>query len=1795
MPHAPSPDTTTRCETCGKVVARSTSLLLPLCPACLLQAGRTPSGNRGKRPVAGTTVAGTTWAEVFPQWRLEDRLHESDQEATFAVSVPDGEREEQAILQVLTGTALERAGGAAALEDRARRFATAGMDGVASILEFGDLCGAFYFLTVRPEHPTLREALAAHGPTNFPERLSIIMTSTAGVMERAHAEGLSLSVTPGTTFIDLETGEVTLTPSLIPPGSGSRTNASLNPAVTLEPGTRLGAFELLERCGEGGFGEVWKGHQHRPVQRDAAIKVLKSGLFSPRARARFELEQQALARLDHPHIARFFDGGATRDGRPYFAMEWIEGSSLAEFCTAARPSLDKRLQLFRQIATAIHHAHLKGFIHRDLKPSNVMVVKSGDMVTAKVIDFGIARVLDESDHTLLTRGEEIVGTPASMSPEQAAGAGEGELDARSDVYGLGVLLYELLAGRLPFDPKLPFDELRRHIREIDPPKPSSLVKDSEEHRHIRGELDWITLRCLEKDPARRYPSVSSLLQDLDRRANEEPVEAGPPELAYRMRKFAKRRKGPLAAATMVVAALVTATLVSLAQLKVARAESHAAREAERIADQQRNEAVTAKDNAKQISDFLIDLLRSPTPWEQGEDVKVIDLLDKALVDLRANETMPPERKVVLLRTLSDSFQKLGRYLGAAEVEEDAFALDEQAHRSDGARRDATWRLINSYTHAGRFEERASLARSFMERGLKEGGPRSHDALLGRFWLATGDLMSGRYQRAYAELSELHSQIGETESSGDRAGLARAIRWQLGMACFRTKRHWMARQHLDAVLASYDSSEERWSGSHFGCVRDYVGVLAEGVDPKRAADIARHMLENAGIWKLDVMQTSFVEGDLATALQASGEIEQARVLERKLLADTGGRASSGHYLSLSLHQRLALRESGDAAEGIARSKALLAKALAAAGNHYAPKSREVVDIRKNLMSHALKHGDDPTFVAACRDFLDAFVHAPTENPSSPASSPEDRHLLGRMNFAAVQSMPEIAASASVPLALIPTLDDSFTAIHHRLIDLREYDLATPFAETLAAKAREMLGEASDDYIGRCKDLANTYEAAGRMDDARVIKMHIRKLVTRLLPEGHLVSLFSEIDAADEFIRQGNPAEGILMLESLIPRLDEHIPRGGPTYFALSMLAGVHANIGRFEDFALCSERRLEWLRQHRPDDPRSQTIQADAANGFLRAGRYRRALDHFEELLDRLENTTVELPLPFKGDVTARIGYALMHLGDYERGASRLEEGIELVKPHLGAREFNNPFNYHGSLARCYRELGKPRRAIEVSKDILNDCREVLDGNDGWLLFRKYQLVEALQQAGAQSEAAVLLESMLVRLPDRIPLPDRASVLARLALAYRALDRPADATRVQAARHDYELELLAGLYRNALEDTADHPEVLIAPDSRWRWFRAENGSDPSPDDPGFFTTFMMPDFDDSGWENDRDSVLGGFGYEDFEGQWTGEVDIRRAQDKSAPQLAFFRHRFTSTRPFNRLELQLQADDGVVIFLDGKEVGRDNLPSDPLDASLQPSKCRGLSAGSLSRIKLTAALDAGEHVLALSLHDYNCWNEDLRLAGVRLLAWNEPDADKPPIEAHDEPTQSFQRPSMEEHAREALDRRDPVVIRQSALILAARKDPAAFLEFCKLLPPYLQQDPTPNDLRMIGYLLLYPTARRNPGLVEEGCRALRQGLAFQGSERSKTISYALIAYREGNFDEAWKLLSPPLEVVHELDRCMIFFLRGMAAARLGKPAEAKRDIARGRQLLYDPKYDARAGDNLDDAYLFLREAEELLEKN
>jgi serine/threonine protein kinase len=444
-----------------------------------------------------------------------------------------------------------------------------------------------------------------------------------------------------------DAGSLLNPPTIDPDATGDAATADYHPAI--EPGVVIaGRYTLVQKIGEGGMGEVWLAKQTEPVKRKVALKLIKAGLDSRAVVARFENERQALAMMDHPNIARVLDGGLTPSGQPFFVMELVNGLALSKFCDQARLSLRERLELFVPICQAVQHAHYKGIVHRDLKPANILVTLIDARPVPKVIDFGVAKATGGklTDESLATQFGAIVGTLEYLSPEQAGYSGL-DIDTRADIYSLGVILYELLTGLRPIDAKrlkkAVFTEMIRIIHEEEPSKPSTRLSTDEalpslaalrqtEPRKLmallRGELDWVVMKCLEKQRERRYTTANSLAAEIQRYLADEAVEARPPSAAYRMSKFLKRHKGPVLAASLLLLALlggIAGTTWGLIRADHARAD-----EARRVTERDAALGNLEKANTKLTAsedELLSSVARS--------------LLRQLAVQVRLNQPLPP--------------------------------------------------------------------------------------------------------------------------------------------------------------------------------------------------------------------------------------------------------------------------------------------------------------------------------------------------------------------------------------------------------------------------------------------------------------------------------------------------------------------------------------------------------------------------------------------------------------------------------------------------------------------------------------------------------------------------------------------------------------------------------------------------------------------------------------------------------------------------------------------------------------------------------------------------------------------------------------------------------------------------------------------------------------------------------------------------------------------------------------------------------------------------------------------------
>ena len=541
--------------------------------------------------------------------------------------------------------------------------------------------------------------------------------------------------------------------------SGTTVTGAMDPAETA--GTVIDRYHLLQKIGEGGMGEVWLAEQKEPVRRRVALKLVKAGMNSREVIARFESERQALALMDHPAIAKVLDAGSTPQGAPYFVMEYVAGVPITTYCDNHRLSTRDRLALFMRVCEGVQHAHQKAIIHRDLKPSNILVTEVDGHPAPKIIDFGVAKALTQklTADTMFTRVGAMIGTPEYMSPEQALSSGE-DIDTRTDVYSLGIVLYELLAGAPPIElRKIAFEEFLRRLREVDPPKPSTKIRAQDAAlstetarkrqseppalaRQMRGDLDSIALKALEKDRSRRYGSPSDFAADIGRYLNNEAVLAVAPSAAYRARKFARRYRGALSTACAFALVLIVATVISIRQ------SIRASREAA---------------SAQAVNDFLQNdvLAQASTFTQSGPSAKpdphleVRTALDRAAARIAGKFDKQPEVEASIRRTMGQTYMDLGLYPEARTQLERAVELHRRVLGAENPETLKTMsRLGRLAIKQGNYPEAETLFGQTLKIQRRVLGPEHPATLESMNGLASAYGDQGKNAQAEALLSEV---------------------------------------------------------------------------------------------------------------------------------------------------------------------------------------------------------------------------------------------------------------------------------------------------------------------------------------------------------------------------------------------------------------------------------------------------------------------------------------------------------------------------------------------------------------------------------------------------------------------------------------------------------------------------------------------------------------------------------------------------------------------------------------------------------------------------------------------------------------------------------------------------------------------------------------------------------------------------------------------------------------------------------------------------------------------------------
>ncbi len=741
--------------------------------------------------------------------------------------------------------------------------------------------------------------------------------------------------------------------------------------LDLEPGSTVGPYRVVEKLGEGGMGQVFAARQETPVRRTVALKLIRPGMDSQGAVRRFAAERQTLALMAHPNIAQVFDAGTSEGGRLYFAMEVVDGHSITDHCNTHELGLSERIELFLQVCRGVQHAHQKGVVHRDLKPSNVLIATVDGQPVPKIIDFGIAKVMQGQLHDSVpnTEHDRLMGTPEYMSPEQTDPRGLA-VDTRTDVYSLGALLYELLTGAPPFDPRalrrLGLEDLRQHLREVEPPRPSCVGKLRSPGSHrtgidpsaLAGDLDWIVLRALDKDPDQRYESPAAMAEDLGRHLRNQPVAAGPPTLRYRLGKLVRRHRVGVGVALLVASTAISGFGLAIFGLTRAVRSERAAQIQAAYARAEADRASFEAETARQVSTFLLGLFESSNPrMSQRSSMTLREVLDAGAVRIRQDLGDRPVVRSRMMQTMGQAYHAIGLHAEARELYEEALLLRtrEEGELSLGVAEilhNLGWLLLDLGEH--------EACRPFIERSIaiKEEilGPDHIRVAAGLHNLGLLSQRVADYEGA-RHLYERALHIRETEHGPEHSDVAMTLAG-LGLLRLHMGDLEAGATYLRRALAI----EERVRGVDHPELAFVLSNLAEASLELGDLQQAREHAQRA--FELDLAAYGPDHQYVALSLMILGSIEReagayttARAHLTRAMAVVERALHPGHLrMAQALEEMAAL----DRAEGaMARADRHYRQALVILEEIYGPDHPEVADVWVPLAEIAFEAGDRDT--------------------------------------------------------------------------------------------------------------------------------------------------------------------------------------------------------------------------------------------------------------------------------------------------------------------------------------------------------------------------------------------------------------------------------------------------------------------------------------------------------------------------------------------------------------------------------------------------------------------------------------------------------------------------------------------------------------------------------------------------------------------------------------------------------------------------------------------------------------------
>lgn len=930
-----------------------------------------------------------------------------------------------------------------------------------------------------------------------------------------------------------------------------------------QPGAHIGPYKLLQLIGEGGFGEVFLAQQEEPVRRKVALKILKLGMDTRQIVARFEQERQALALMDHPNIARMFDAGVTQTGRSYFVMELVQGDPIVAYCDTLRLTIEQRLELLAQVCSAVQHAHQKGVIHRDLKPSNVLVGTLDGRPQAKVIDFGIAKATSQkmTDKTLFTEHRQVIGTFQYMSPEQAHGSLD--IDTRTDVYSLGVLLYELLTGSTPFDAKTLSDaaygEIQRLIREVDPPRPSTRLSSSRErlasiaaHRGIeprrlgvlvRGDLDWIVMKALEKDRARRYESASDLAADLRRHLDGDAVLAAPPSAAYRLRKFARRHRGLVAASCAVTLSLVAGLAAFAWQASVARDQRDAAdrariaeSEQREIVEQQRIVAAARAAEFERLAEFQAEMLEQIDPSRAGRELTE-DVLAR-LQDALEKTDVPLDQRAALLAQFRAQWSKLNATdlakatLDRALLQPSAAAIEAQFADYPGVAAKLRHRLSGVYRDLGLYSAALPLEESALQLRGKVYGDDAALTLRSKIDLGLILWHMGRY----AEAEPLYRDVLERSSRADDAEIASSARDNLSVLLHDLGRSAeaepLARQALEErrTRLGEDDPLTLNSMSNLALIVESLGRFPE------AEALYRDVLaRRKRVLGLESTETLVALNNLGALLRTVNQLDEAEALLREALVTRTRVFGEDHPERLVPLNNLGL---------VLNAQGKLAEAEAVC--------REVLEARERLL------GWDHKATLNARNNL--------ANVLTALDRPADAEPILRAALAARRRLFD---------ALHPETLGAVNNLGMALHAQGKYEEAEALQREVLEGLRKAAGPNHPNTILSHVNLGAVLQARGKLAEAEALFVDARTSARRVFAAGHPADLAATGALAKLLAAQARFGEVVPLLSEALPyfRSAPGERSAASTARMLTVLGRSRAHLAASKDEFLASEREL----------------------------------------------------------------------------------------------------------------------------------------------------------------------------------------------------------------------------------------------------------------------------------------------------------------------------------------------------------------------------------------------------------------------------------------------------------------------------------------------------------------------------------------------------------------------------------------------------------------------------------------------